>query len=449
MSQPYTVKNGNEALTSHGGLALIGALLNNRTNLKERLNNVTLSGCLSPIISHSDIVFSMTGLISLAKPDYDAIEPFREDDFFKNSLSLDACPSSPAMRQRLDLVNGDFNTIIKEESALLIRNTAREITPIMTAKGPLIPLDVDVSPFDNSKTHKEGVSRTYKGHDGFAPNFAYLGQEGFLVNVELREGKQHCQNGTPEFLREAITYCKKITFQPLLVRLDSGNDSVYNIQIFIENKVDFIIKRNLRRESIENWLEVAKEKGQAHTPRPGKTVYQGSVYRQLPDIEDPVRIVFEITERTIDKNGQTLLVPDIEIDTYWVSLPDSESQVIELYHDHGTSEQYHSELKTDMDLERFPSKYFETNSLILTIGMLSYNMLRLCGQESLQSINLDQRPKFRKAVSRRRIRTVIQDLIYLAGRVTSHSKQLYLSFGRYCHWSDVWQNIYERFLVPT
>lgn len=36
-----------------------------------------------------------------------------------------------------------------------------------------IPLDIDVTPFDNSNSQKEGVSRTYKGFDGFAPNYAY------------------------------------------------------------------------------------------------------------------------------------------------------------------------------------------------------------------------------------------------------------------------------------
>lgn len=448
MSQIYTVKNGNEALTSHSGLALIGALLNNRTNLEERLNEVTLPNCPSPTIAHSDIIFSMTGLISLGKPDFEAIEPFRSDVFFKNSLALETCPSSPTLRQRLDIVNGEFDTIIKEESASLIRSTAREITPVTTEKGLLIPLDIDVSPFDNSRTNKEGVSRTYKAHDGFAPIFAYLGREGYLVNTEFREGKQHCQNGTPDFLRETIMYSKQITTEPILLRLDSGNDSAENIQICDKEGIDFIIKRNLRKESKEDWLEVAKEHGEAHIARPGKIVYRGSVYRKLSDIDEPVRIVFDIAERTIDKKGQALLVADIEVDTYWVSLKDSESQVIELYHDHGTSEQYHSELKSDMDLERLPSKYFKTNSLIMLLGMLSYNMLRLCGQESLQSINVTQRPAFRKIASRRRIRTVMQDLIYLASRITSHARKFYMSFGRYCHWAGIWENLYTRFLVP-
>ena len=56
-----------------------------------------------------------------------------------------------------------------------------------------VPVDIDVTPFDNSKTHKEGVSRTYKGFDGYAPIMAYIGTEGYCINTELRIGKQHCQ----------------------------------------------------------------------------------------------------------------------------------------------------------------------------------------------------------------------------------------------------------------
>jgi hypothetical protein len=39
-----------------------------------------------------------------------------------------------------------------------------------------------VTPFDNCKTAKEGVCRTYKGYGGDAPMMAYNGIEGFLVN---------------------------------------------------------------------------------------------------------------------------------------------------------------------------------------------------------------------------------------------------------------------------
>ena len=124
-----------------------------------------------------------------------------------------------------------------------------------------IPVDLDVSPFDNSKTKKKGVERSYKGCDGYAPMFAYIGQEGHCLNVEMRKGSVHCQNGTPDFIRKTLQSAKKLTDKPLLFRLDSGNDSRDNIVIFLENETDFIIKRNPRKEKAEDWIEIAQKHG--------------------------------------------------------------------------------------------------------------------------------------------------------------------------------------------
>ena len=144
-----------------------------------------------------------------------------------------------------------------------------------------VPVDIDVTPFDNSKSNKEDVSRTYKGFDGYASIMAYIGTEGYLVNLELRIGKQHCQKETPDFLKETIELCRQLTEKPLLIQLDSGNDASENIGIFMEesykyNNVSFIIKRNPIQESKEEWLgSVRKCCQNIQHPRDGKTVYIG------------------------------------------------------------------------------------------------------------------------------------------------------------------------------
>ena len=118
---------------------------------------------------------------------------------------------------------------------------------------------MDVTPFDNSKTKKEGVSRTYKGFDGYAPMMAYIGAEGYLMNTELRPGKQHCQNHTPDFLRQTIALCKSLTDAQLLFRLDSGNDAAENMGILLREGCWFLIKRNLRKESpVSKFLRQSK-----------------------------------------------------------------------------------------------------------------------------------------------------------------------------------------------
>jgi hypothetical protein len=65
-----------------------------------------------------------------------------------------------------------------------------------------LPVDIDTTAMDNSKTKKEGVSRTYRGFDGYHPIIAYVGKEGYMLDSELRPGSQHCQKGTVDFLKE-------------------------------------------------------------------------------------------------------------------------------------------------------------------------------------------------------------------------------------------------------
>jgi hypothetical protein len=438
----FAISETDEILVSHSGLALAGSLLQ-RTRIQNRAAAIRLGDRKRPEVAHGDVLTAMIGLLCLGKPDFQAVEAFREDEFFRRALGLEKVPSEGTLRQRLDELGHRCETILREESAAMIARHAPQLTPCCE---DWIALDLDVSPFDNSGTKKEGVARTYKGEDGYAPIFAYLAEEGYLIHCQLRHGSQHCQQGTPQFLDEAIDYARRITQAKLLVRLDAGNDDVENMRRCQKKKVDWIIKRNLRQESLEDWLEEAQAHGDWEFPREGKEVYRGVTSKERDG--KMYRVVFEATQRTTTADGQKLLVPDIEVNTWWTSLKLSAKQVIELYHQHGTSEQYHSEIKSDMDLERLPSGKFATNALVLSLGLVAYNVLRLCGQTALkQNGRLPEAKQMpiRKPVARRRLRSVIQDLMYLAARFTHHSHGIGLSFWRSNPWHGIWERVYERF----
>ena len=67
-----------------------------------------------------------------------------------------------------------------------------------------------------------------------------------------------------------------------------------------------------------------------------------------------------LVERTADRDGQLLLEPDYELEGWWTSLDEAPEAVIKRYQAHATHEQFHSEIKTDLDLERLPSGKFAT-----------------------------------------------------------------------------------------
>ena len=122
----------------------------------------------------------------------------------------------------MDDIGSSLRKNILDANVEMFHTDNIEPTPISEE---FVPVDLDVTPMDNSKTHKEGVSYTYKGFFGYAPMMAYIGAEGFLVNTELREGSQHCQCNTPAFLSETLNYSHQLTKKLLLVRMDSGNDA--------------------------------------------------------------------------------------------------------------------------------------------------------------------------------------------------------------------------------
>ena len=394
----------NERIIPASGLAVVGALLG-KSGFIKKLNRMDVTSNRSQHqIKNGDIVLTYLGMLCMGKPYFEAVHEMDDDrDFYKTALA-----------------NG------------------------------LVPVDIDVTPMDNSKSKKEGVSRTYKGFDVYAPMMAYIGTEGYAINFELREGKQHCQKGTVEFLQETIKLCHKLTDKPLLIRLDSGNDSIDNVAVLMDTGCFFIIKRNLRRESTDDWFEMAKQYFQnVNSPRDGKTVYIGSDWKTVTskqfNKEFTLRTGYEITERTIDKYSQFNLVPDVEVETWWTNLGDPDEEIIRLYHAHGECEQFHSEVKTDMDLERLPSGKFATNALILELGMIAYNILRMIGQGTIGG----RAPRQKRDVKRRRLRTVISNLIMMAGHVTMHARQLIIGLGKSNVWRHIFSDICQKYAVTN
>lgn len=448
MPKQIKVVFSNERLITPSGLNIIGGMLG-KSDFVKRCNRIPVDKKRSEAqIKDGDVLLSYIGLLCQGKVEFEAVREMQDDpDFYESALGITrSIPSAETLRQRMDDIGSSLRPQILEANVDMFRAHGVEPSALETGE---VPVDIDVTPMDNSKSHKEGVSRTYKGFDGYAPPMAYIGTEGFLVNTELHEGSQHCQKGMPEFLKETLHLSHKMTDKQLLIRMDSGNDAKENLGILLEDGDWFIVKRNLRRgETKDDWLKLVQECCKdIRNPREGKTVYIGSSWKDIEYVTNDgelkticMRIVYEVIERSIDKRGQILMETDVEVNTFWTNLGWTDDEIIASYHAHGECEQYHSEIKTDMDVERLPSGKFETNELVLELTIIAYNLLRMIGQESLK-----HKPDQKKRVRRRRIRTVIGNMILLASHVTTHARETLMAIGRSNTWRFAFMQTWLRF----
>ena len=103
-------------LSSHAGLAFVGKYL-------KRINLNALVDPAFPVrsgVANSEILKSYLALLCLDKNDFDAIENFRSDAFFKRALGLGGVPSSPTLRQRLDAHASSWFDLAAQMNRLLL-----------------------------------------------------------------------------------------------------------------------------------------------------------------------------------------------------------------------------------------------------------------------------------------------------------------------------------------
>jgi len=148
-------------LSSHAGLALIGKYLK-RVNALIDPKFPVRSGAAS-----SEILKSYLALLCLGKSDFDAIESFRDNAFFKRALGLGTVPSSPTLRQRMDAHAASWFELAPQMNQALF---CSRIDGLPIDFGALAwgytPVDLDTFAMGNGGTQKDLVGRTYAGVRG-------------------------------------------------------------------------------------------------------------------------------------------------------------------------------------------------------------------------------------------------------------------------------------------
>ena len=107
---------------------------------------------------------SQIGLLTLAKTSFDHVNEFHSDpEYYKLSLGIAYdIPSESTLRMRLDAIGQIMNSKLMEGNIDMFKACKIEPSPLTCG---YVPVDLDVTPFDNSKSHKEGEKDYDKNYE--------------------------------------------------------------------------------------------------------------------------------------------------------------------------------------------------------------------------------------------------------------------------------------------
>ena len=99
-----------------------------------------------------------------------------------------------------------------------------------------------------------------------------------------------------------------------------------------------------------------------------------------------------------------------------------------------------SALETELNLDRLPSGKLDTNLPVCTLAAVAINILRLMGQNAL----IGKDAPLRHAAKRRRIKTVMQAIMFKAGRMIKHAGRWVLGLGANDSAHTVFERLYRQ-----
>ncbi len=349
-------------------------------------------------------------------------------------------------------LNDNLNNLNKLFS--LFANFAQKNNPVNSAT-----IDIDAT-IKNS--NKQSAFYTYnKDEKGYQPLNAYWNEQQMILFSEFRDGNVNPSYNIPEFVKESFSHLPK-TVKDLYLRSDSAGYNFdlmsycnkQNIKFTISSrlcksireeinvvknedwsKINLTKEQLLRNKNNENkecweWTEIdhipdnPKEEGYRYIAVRSKIIEQKPLFEEL--INSQEKEGEDNTKKQYTKDGIRYNIRVIVTNRYDLTGE-------KLFHWHnkrcGYSEQIHDVMKNELAGGQFPSNKFGANAFWWLMMIFSLNIIQL-----YKNLILDN------SWRTRRMKAFRLHFIYLAGRVTKRSRNLFV----YVRNNDLFESITNR-----
>ena len=126
----FRLEQSDREITSHAGIALIGAAIAKHTPLTKAIDAALPKRHGTPT---SELVKTYLGLLAQGKNDFEAINNVRNDAFFHQALDLQKpIPTEANIRLRFEKEADELSPIINQMNVEFLVNKGVPVTPLST-----------------------------------------------------------------------------------------------------------------------------------------------------------------------------------------------------------------------------------------------------------------------------------------------------------------------------
>ena len=296
-------------------------------------------------------------------------------------------------------------------------------------------LDTDATPIE---TRKLGYEINYKGIPCHSVLLSFLPELDLCVADDYRTGATHAGAGIVKQLEATRLLLKNLNKKLKYFRSDSAAYQNDVLNFCFNNEITFTITadqdcavKDLLKSMKNNEWKPLYDKDGFKTERE----YASAVHTTNNSDQSFTLIV----QRWQDKQ-QNLFD---KYHYYVIATNDYErtAQDIILFHNNrGNSENYNKELKAGFGLEHVPSSSLNANAVFFRLGVLAYNLTIALKKLALKN-----------DWAKKTINTIRWQLIFVAGKVVYHGRQLFLKLNKsFCvQFSDFRQLIQSSLNLQT
>lgn len=277
-------------------------------------------------------------------------------------------------------------------------------------------LDVDATLLETEKNEAE---MTYKGFRGNSVLLSFLPELDLCIYDEYRDGNAQAGSKVLEQIKYANQFLKGLNRKLKYFRSDSAgyNSKIINycneegIIFSITADMDSSIKSSIKSIKEAEWKPLYDKYGVLTEREYATTVHCMNESKEAFSL---------IVQRWEEKQGS--LFEEYRYHYYVIATNAYDKDPQEIIHFHnqrGNSENYNKELKNGYGLEYVPTHDIKANEVYFKLGILSYTLA--CALKRLV---------LGGEWIKKTITTLRWEIIFIAGKIVYHGRQLYLKIKR-------------------